>query len=548
MSENEHILQGLTLGNIAWAFTTGHAANWHPITWLSLMLDCQLFGPNPGWIHLINVFLHIANSLLLFAVLKKMTGALWPSAFVSALFAIHPMHVESVAWIAERKDVLSTLFLLLTLAAYVGYVKSRSLISYLLVILLYALGLLAKPMLVTLPFLLLLLDYWPLNRFEIAQSAKLSPGKTAERQTALYRLVIEKIPFFILSAISSIITFLVQQSGGAVTGINSISFENRVANAFLSYVRYIIKMVWPQNLSVFYPPDIESFSSFQIVLCAVLLFAISVFVIYFARNKKYLLTGWLWFIVTLIPVIGLIQVGYHSMADRYTYISYIGLFIMIAWGLPELLSKWQYRKIFFIIFASIVLAILGVYAHRQVSYWKNTFTLFSHATNVTQNNFIAYINIGVAYSKLGRYQDTIDAYKQSIRIYPNFDEAHNSLGVAYANLGRYEDAVNEFKQAVRINPDFAEAHYNLGLAYANLGRYQDAIESLKVVIRIKPDHAEAYNNLGAVYGTLGRYQDSIEAFEQALRIKPDYAEPRDNLAIIYDKLGIRTAPVKKNKQ
>ena len=404
--KNQHVLNGLTADGVIWAFTTNRSANWHPLTWLSLMLDCQLFGPGPGRIHLINVLLHLANTLLLFAVLKKMTGSLWPSAFVAAAFALHPMHVESVAWIAERKDVLSTFFFLLTLAAYAGYVKRPSVYRYMLSLVLFAVGLMAKPMLVTLPFVLLLLDYWPLNRL-MAQTAATSShrgGKSvpaADKYLTLYRIIIEKIPFFVLSAVSSVITFSVQQSSGAVADINILPLQNRVANAFLSYAKYIGKMFWPQDLAVFYPLNaVGSISLWQFVLYALLLVGVTFLVLRFCGTRKYLLVGWFWFVGTLVPVIGFVQVGSQAFADRYTYIPYIGLFIMIAWGLPELLSKWPYRKFALGISAVIALTAFGICAHQQVIYWNNSIALFSHALEVTQNNYLRTLIVALLTTSL----------------------------------------------------------------------------------------------------------------------------------------------------
>jgi len=531
--KNQHILNGLTPDGIIWAFTTPNTGNWLPLTWLSFMLDYQLFGPNPGWMHLINLLLHIVNTLLLFAILKKMTGVLWPSAFVAAAFAIHPMHVESVAWIIERKDVLSTLFLLLTLAAYVSYVRHRGMVRYLLTVLLFASGLLAKPMLVTLPFVLLLLDYWPLDRI----------GRFQWRM--LYRLILEKIPFFALAAVSSVITFLVQRSSGAVININALPLQDRVANAFLSYAKYIGKMFWPENITVFYPFDIDSFAFWQVAICALLMIVVSVLAIRFGRKQKYLFVGWFWFVGTLIPVIGLVQSGAQSLADRYTYIPYIGLFIIIAWGLPELLSKWTsassvespYRKVVLGVSMVSVLMVIGICSHRQVSFWNNSITLFSHAIEVTQNNYLAHNNLGTAYGSLGRYQDAIESFKQAIRIKPDYAKAHNNLGFAYGKLGCWQDAVEAHKQAIRIMPNYAVAHYNLGTTYGSLGRYQDAVEAYKQAIRIKPDFAEAHYNLGGTYGKIGHWQEAIEAYKQAIRIKPDYADAHYNLGITYGKLG-----------
>jgi Flp pilus assembly protein TadD len=535
--ENPNIQTGITLKTIKWAFYNDYWCMWHPLTWFSHMLDWQLFGSNAGGHHLVNLIFHIANTLLLFTVLNKMTGSLWPSAFAAALFALHPMHVESVAWIAERKDVLSTLFWLLTLAAYVSYVRHRGLVRYLLTVLLFASGLLAKPMLVTLPFVLLL-DYWPLNRLlpqTVAASRK--SAHAPDKNQTLYRIVIEKVPFFALSVISSVITFLVQRSGGAVAGINSLALNHRIANVFLSYAQYIEKMFWPSNLAVFYPFDTGSISFWQAAACALLLLGISLFVVRLGRNQRYLFLGWLWFVGTLIPVIGIVQVGLQTYADRYTYIPYIGLFIMLAWGLPQLLSKWPQRKIVLGVSMVIVLTALGIFANRQVSYWNNNFTLFSHAIEVTQNNYVAYNNLGASYGKLGRWQDEIEACKKAVGINPDYADAHCNLGFAYGNLGRWPEAIDASKQAIKIKPDYAEAHCNLGVAYYKLGRYQEAIEEFRQAVKIRPDYADSHYNLGNAYGKLGRHQETIDAFKQAVRIKPDDAEAHCNLGVAYLEIG-----------
>jgi Flp pilus assembly protein TadD len=546
--ENPQVLNGLTGEGVIWAFTTNHTANWHPLTWLSLMLDCQLFGTNPGRMHLVNLLLHLANTLLILAMLREMTGALWRSAFVAAVFAIHPMHVESVAWIAERKDVLSTLFLLLTLAAYVSYVRRRGLARYVLTVLLFALGLLAKPMLVTLPVLLLLLDYWPLERIRRQNTEDKRQRAKGEYQTvSTVQLIAEKIPFIALSVVSSVITFLVQLRGNAVIHINTLPLKGRVANVFLSYTRYIGKLFWPQNLAVFYPFDANSFAFWQVAMCVLLLLVISIFVIRFGRNQKYLPVGWFWFVVTLVPVIGLVQVGLQAFADRYTYIPYIGLFIMIAWGVPELLSKWPQRKIALGLSMVISLTALGICAHRQVSFWNNSFTLFSHAIEVTQNNYIAHNNLGVACNSIGRYQDAVEAYKQAIKIKPDYAEAHYNLGVTYGILGRSKDEIEKYKLAIKIRPAYVKAYYNLGVSYKDLGRYKEAIEVYKQAIKIKPDYAEAHLNLGAVYYTLGRYGEAIEAYKQAIRIKSDFAMAHYALGAAYIVTGNKNSALEECK-
>jgi protein O-mannosyl-transferase len=551
--DNPHVLNGLTGDSVIWAFTSNHSSNWHPLTWLSLMLDCQLFGANPGWMHLVNLLLHIANTLLLFAVLRKMTGALWPSAFVAAAFAIHPMHVESVAWIAERKDVLSTLFLLLTLAAYVSYVRNRGPARYAITLLLFALGLLAKPMLVTLPVLLLLLDYWPLGRFDSHQTIKATSRQKRQsspvhdKRLGPYLAIIEKIPFIALSIASSVITFLIQLGSSAVAPIDDLPLKARIVNVFLSYIRYTGKLFWPRNLAVFYPFDVGSFASWQVAMCVLLLIAISIFVIRFGRNQKYLPVGWFWFIVTLVPVIGLVQVGRQAYADRYTYISYTGLFIMIAWGLPEVLSKWPQRKTALGLSMVIVLTILGICTYKQVSLWNNSITLFSHAIEVTQNNCIAHNNLGVAYDSIGRYQDAIEDYKQAVKINPDYAEAYYNLGLTYGKLGRRQDEIESYKQAIKTKPDYAEAYNNLGVASGNLGRYQDEIESCKQAIRIKPDNAEAHSNLGVAYANLGRYQDAAEAYKQAIKIKPDFTMAHYNLIVTYLVIGDKSSALEEYK-
>ena len=501
--ENLHVLNGLTTDNIIWAFTTCCLGYWQPLTWLSLILNCQLFGPEPGWFHLVNVFLHLANTLLLFAVLKKMTGSLWPSAFVAAAFALHPMHVESVAWIAERKDVLSALFWMLTLLAYVSYVKRPAALRYLVTITIFAFGLMAKPMLVTLPFVLLLLDYWPLNRFtaEFAEKKnEINSACSAVRPGR--RLLIEKIPFFVLSAVSSVITFLTQQAGGVIVDTKTIPLTNRVGNVFLSYAAYMGKMFWPQNLAVHYPFNAGgSVALGQFLPYALLLVGVSFLVLVFWRTRKYLLVGWFWFVGTLIPVIGLVQFTGSSYADRFTYIPYIGLFIMIAWGLSQLLSKWPQRKIALGSLVVIVLTTLGISAHQQVSYWSNSIALFSHALEVTQNNDVAYNNRGFAYLKLGRSQEAIEDCSQAIRIKSDFVEAHSNRGAAYIDLGRCQEAIEDCSQAIKIKPDFADAYSNRGAAYIKLDRLQEAIEDFNQAIRLKPTHADAHNNLAWIFAT-----------------------------------------------
>ncbi|MGD0785408.1 MAG: tetratricopeptide repeat protein [Sedimentisphaerales bacterium] len=523
VAENLNIQTGITLQSVKWAFTTGYFGNWNPLTWFSYMLNWQLFGSNAAGFHLTNLFFHIANALLLFFVLKQMTRAIWQSAFVAALFALHPLHVEAVAWVSGRKDVLSTFFWILAMWAYLQYVKQPNVWRYLLILLFFVMGIMAKPMLVTLPFVFLLLDYWPFQR-------KIS-----------WRLLLEKIPFIILAAVFSVIAFFTQRSNGSLPKFTEFGLKFRIYNAFISYVQYIEKVFCPNHLSAIYPYPLENVSVLYAVISAAILLTITILVIRFAKNHRYLVTGWFWYLGTLIPVIGIIQVGSNAMADRYTYITLTGLFIIIAWGASELLAKWvsvsPQRKTVLGVSMVIVLTTLGICAGRQTSYWKNSITLFSHANEVTQNNYIAYNNLGSAYARLGRWPEAVDDYQQAIKIKPDLAKAYYNLGYAYGELGRSTEAIEAFKQAILIKSDYAKAHNNLGIAYGKLGRLPEAIETFKQAIKIKPDYTDAHYNLGYAYGKLGRLPEAIEAFKQAIKIKPDYTDAHYNLGYAYLAIG-----------
>jgi tetratricopeptide (TPR) repeat protein len=521
--ENPDISNGLSYDSFIRAFTIPHVGNWLPLTWLSFILDCQLFGLNPGRMHVVNLLFHIANTLLLFTLLKKMTGSLWPSAFVAAAFALHPMHVESVAWITERKDVLSCFFLLLTLAAYTSYIKRPTAVRYIGTLALFELGLLAKPMLVTLPLLLLLLDYWPLGRIDT--------------RGMLYRRIVEKTPFFVLSAISGAVTFFVQKGGGSVADVNIVDFPYRAANAFVSYAKYIGKLFWPYDLALFYPLDIRTIQLWQAAACALLLAGITIFMLCFCRTRKYMIVGWLWFIIALIPVIGLIQSGAQAMADRYTYISYTGLFILVAWVVPELLSKLPYGRSIIGISAAIALMAMGITSHKQASYWKDSFTLFSHAIEVTPNSYVAYNNRGDSYIKRGRLQEAMADFSRSIELRPDNAVAYNNRGFIYGQLGRWQEAMEAYDKAIEIDPAYADAYINMGVAYGTLGRWQEAMEVSTLALKVRPDRVKAYNNRGVSYHKLGRYQEAIEDYLRAIKLKPDYTEAYNNLGSAYCDLG-----------
>jgi tetratricopeptide (TPR) repeat protein len=570
VTANAHVLSGLSLGNVVWAFRSGHASNWHPLTWISHMLDCQIFGERPGPQHLVSLAFHIANTLLLFLLLRRLTGTTWRSAFVAGLFALHPLHAESVAWISERKDVLSTLFLLLTIAAYARYVAELKENSesrtpdpaarsapqppsavpteagrrigaagyYVLALVLFALGLMSKPMLVTTPFVLLLLDYWPLGRLgqAAAAAAGVSAGKGSKSETrrpefparvrTLANLLLEKTPFFALSAISSVITFLVQQRGGAVS--TSISFGARVANALVAYVRYIGKMVWPDDLSVLYPHPGE-WPAVQVVFSAALLVGISAAAIVQARRRPYFTMGWLWFLGTLVPVIGLVQVGIQSMADRYTYVPLLGLFILLAWGLAEVPPSWRWRTPALGVGAAVSLLACSWATARQVGYWRDSEALFQRAVKVTKNNYLAYNNLGFYLSNHGKAAEAMENYRKSLDINPVYEDALNNLGYALAGQKKYEQAIGYYDAALRVRPNHVEVHNNLGNALSELGRIDEAIGHYRFVLQQKPDHGDAHNNLGIALAMKGNLEEALSHFRDSIRFKPNYASAHSNL-------------------
>jgi len=496
VTQNPHVKAGINSDSIIWAFRTSAAGNWHPLTWLSHMLDCQLFGAKAGGHHVVNLMFHLVNTLLLFSIFKRMTGAIWQSAFVAALFAMHPLNVESVAWIAERKNVLSTMFWLLTMAAYLRYVRRPGIVRYLLMIFVFALGLMAKPMLITLPFVLLLLDYWPLGRFQIGGSAKnssqqscKSPDNNSQWQV-FYRLVFEKIPIFILSAVSSTVTFLIQSNFGVLTGSDVCPLKIRIANALVSYLMYLQKMVWPNRLAVFYPHPLDSIPLWQVAAAAVIIIAISILAVCLSRNRKYLAVGWLWYLGTLVPVIGLVQTGEQAMADRYAYVPFIGLFIIIAWGSQDLLAKWLRRKSVFGISATIVLVVLAVCTHIQLRYWRNSITLLEHSIAVTDNNYLAHYNLAHALIDDGRTNEAVAHFKEVLRIKPRHPDPTIMLAwlfATYKNSQFYnpEEAVRLAEQGCdKTNykkPFFLDV---LAAAYAATDRFPEAVSTAEKAVEL----------------------------------------------------------------
>ena len=534
---NQYVKAGLTVESIKWAFTAKFAANWHPLTWLSHILDCQLFGLNPAGHHFTSLLLHIANTLLLFWVLKDMTGALWQSAFVAAAFALHPLHVESVAWIAERKDVLSTLFWLLTMAAYVRYVRQRSIIWYIGTLFLFALGLMAKPMLVTLPFVLLLLDYWPLNRHKTQDTRLKTIVECRMSNVDLRIMFLEKTPFFALSAISSAITFFVQRKGGAMLDIDVLPLDVRSANAAISYLKYIGKMIWPTRLAVFYPYERNELPVWQVVAAILLLALVSILVIRLAERHRYLPVGWFWYMGTLVPVIGLVQVGSQSMADRYTYIPFTGLFIIAAWGVPELFAGLRHKKIVIGVLAGAALVACSAASYIQVGYWRNSITLFEHTLAVTRNNNMILNNLANTLAAQGKYEEAMVHFEHIIRNDKNNVGAHNNLGNALSSLGRSDEAISQYLEVIRINPYHANAHSNLGIALASQGKLDEAITHYRKALEIEPDSAEANYNLGMALASQGRFDEAIVCYRRALQAEPDDAKIHYNLAKAYQTQG-----------
>ncbi len=540
VSENQNVQSGLTLDGIKWAFTTTRASNWHPLTWLSHMLDCELFGLKPGRHHSINVLFHIANTLLLFTVLKRMTRAVWRSAFVAAIFALHPLHVESVAWIAERKDVLSTFFWILTMGCYVRYVEKPGVGRYLSVLLAFALGLMAKPMLVTLPFVLLLLDYWPLGRI---QPGKKTAKPVASSGFAARALIAEKIPLFFLSAASAAVTFIAQRCGGAVAPIGDLALMFRIANACISYLRYFGQMVWPVRLAMFYPHPRETVSLAAGAMSALLLVAVSIWIIRSARSHRYLLVGWLWYLGTLVPVIGLVQVGNQAHADRYTYVPLTGLFIIVAWGLVDLLAKVKYRRIVLVASALVVLLPLAVCARFQQQHWQNSETLFGHALKVTDGYYKVHCILADHFNKTGKFDQAVTHFSEALQRRPNNANIHYSLGSVLNRQGRFSRAIPHFTEALRLNPELEKAHCRLGDALHKQGRPEKAIGHYREALRLKPDWAVPMNQLAWLLATNKQTQfrnpkEAIGLAERACELT-GYEEPTvlDTLAAAYAAAG-----------
>ncbi len=596
VTANPYVQAGLSAEGLAWVWRSEVARNWHPLTMLSHMLDCQLHGLRPWGHHLTSLLFHIANTVLLFLLLRKLTGAVWRSGFVAALFALHPLHVESVAWIAERKDVLSTLMFLLTLWAYASYarkseapnpnrrspVASRQCRYYWLALVLFALGLMSKPMLVTLPFVLLLLDFWPLRRLQLPalqystsrhRSSKprvSAPGMSAPRPACgqsepLTRLLLEKVPFLLLSAVSCVITFRVQHGGGAVLDVGNFPVGARVANSLMSYVRYLGKMVWPDNLAALYLRK-APWPSWQVGLAALALVVATVAVVRLARRRPYFAVGWFWYLGMLVPVIGLVQVGMQTMADRYTYIPLIGVFIVLAWGGWDLARQWRAPTTGLAIAAATVLVACVVLTRQQLVWWASSETLFQRMIAVNEDNYMAHYNLGNLLSRQDKLAEAASHYEAALKAEPNYAEAHNNLGAVllkqrrfdealahysaaarlrpehlyYFNLanaqmdaGKPAEAVGNYQQALRLNPNSSQAHHNLGLALQEQGQAEAAMAEFRAALRLQPDYESAEHNLANRLADAGKLDEAIARYQAAARLAPNRAENYNGLGICY---------------
>jgi len=550
VTDNPHVCRGLTWDNVRWALGSTEAGFWQPLVWLSLMADFSLFHYQAGGYHITNVLFHIVSTLLLYFVVQRLTGAVWRSAIVAMLFALHPLHVESVAWVSARKDVLSTFFWMLTTWSYAAYVEKSGAGRYAMVFFFYALGLMSKPMVMTLPLILLLLDYWPLNRY---------------RRSSCYRLIGEKLPLLVLSLPVLWLTFAAETQAGALAEIVSFPLDIRIANALSSYAHYICQMFWPVRLSVFYPHPVQ-YSLLNVTINGLLLLVVSVATIRWAERFPYLPVGWLWYLITLAPVIGLVQIGSHARADRYTYIALIGLFIALVWLGNEAVRKMPRHKFIGGLAGLALLAVMSMWSASQVAVWKDSKTLFRHALKVTTGNYLAHGNLGAALFNAGQIDEAINHLKLAINLRADLTDVRVNLGMALlvkgdveeafrymqsvldanamhekANLtmglvrakqGDHGKAIEYYRKALGINPRRFETHYNLGLSLAGQGRYLEATDNYRQALAFRPDFAEGYNNLAIALAILGRKEEARTYFLRALSIKPDFAEVKDNLRLL----------------
>jgi len=593
VTSNVHVHKGLTWESIKWAFLNPvEYPGWQPLTMLSHMVVCQVFGLNPWGHHLANVLLHALNAALVFALLQQMTSATWRSLLVAALFAVHPLRVEAVAWVTQRRELLTAFFGLLALIAYARYAHGRgassrepgvrseeqevgsqksecrmpkpegrgsgsvvrppcavllrrtggpstlrsaatedgwslsplpSSIFYLLSLFFWILGLLSKPTVITWPFVMLLLDYWPLRRFELSTL-------NSQLSTVL-RLVREKIPFFVLAVVMSVSTFAVQKLEGLLGVGESLPLSARLGNALISYGRYLGKTFWPTDLAVAYPHP-GHWPLGKVLLAGGLILGISVLVWVRRRRYPYFLVGWLWYCGTLVPMSQVIQTGSHAMANRWTYLPSIGVLILAVWGAGELTRRWRYQALALSVAGGAAILLCLAVTRHQIGYWKDSETILRYALAVTDNNYLAHRNLGVVFYQKGQVDEAISQFQEALRLRPDFFEAHDHLGIAFDKKGQIDEAVREFREAIRLKPDYADAHYNLGVAFYQQGRTGEAIHQFQETIHLERDHAEAHNNLGTALGQKGQTDEAIRQFQEALRLKPDYADARKNLDVV----------------
>ncbi len=517
--ENMVVKVGLTWRGIQAAFTQAGCSNWHPLTWISHMLDCQLYGLWAGGHHLTNVLLHAANAVILFLLLRQLTARLWPSAMVAALFALHPLHVQSVAWVAERKDMLSGLFFLLTLSAYAWYARRPfSLARYLAVMGLFALGLMSKPMLVALPAVLLLLDYWPLERWR-------SAGGGGRSWTFL---ISEKLPLAALSLASCCVTVVAQQ--GAIQNGDFVSWPWRIANALVAYASYLVQIFCPLGLAIFYPHPRDALPIWKIVAASLVLAGISAAAFAWRRERPYLFVGWLWYLGTLVPVIGLVQVGEQATADRYTYLTQVGIYVALAWTAADSLCGWRWRTWVYGAAAAASVAAMMACSWRETGYWENSETLFKRALACTTNNVVANANLGQYLADKGRFQEALVPLQEACRLDPNRAAACNNLGNALINLGRSDEGIVFLRKALALDPDYATAHYNLASVLAARKQTDEAIRHFRRALEIQPDYVKCYNNLAKLFSDTGQADAAIACWQAALKIDPEFATAHFNLS------------------
>lgn len=526
VTDNPQVRAGLTTATIAWAFTTTNAPYWHPLTWLSHAIDVELFGLDAGAHHATSVLIHLANTLLLFVLLARMTGATGRSAAVAALFAVHPMHVESVAWVAERKDVLSTCFLLVTVAAYVTYVRSPRWPRYLLVVAAYTLALMSKPMVVTLPILLLLLDIWPLRRL----------GTSGTGGVSLTRALVEKLPLVVLAAIVSVSTVLVQAEVGAIAGLTLVTVPERLANAVVAYATYVMKTFWPAGLAAFYPYGV--IEAWQVLLSLLVVGLLTVGAVRWRSQAPYLFVGWIWYLTALLPVIGLLQAGQQASADRFTYVALIGIFVIVVWGTVDVASQWRVGLATVRMTALVVVVLSSVLARHQLAYWSDSLSLWQRVVDVVPPNARAFENLGSAQRDRGLLDAAVSSYTESVRLAPSNHTGQNSLGLALVKQGRFPEAASRFNAAIAAKPDFVEAHNNLGNALATMGRVPEAIESYKKVLALQAESPEARTNLGNALASANHLNDAVEQYRMAVALDPASKEAR---------LGLSAALIKQGK-